>query len=54
VGTTKDPNRVNDDRRKEAVSRADMVMAAGKGQNTVAADHVGSETCAQTIARATK
>lgn len=50
----KDANRVNDDRKKDGLGNATNNMAAGKGMNTVAADHVGSETCAQTIARATK
>lgn len=50
----KDPNRVTDDRRKAAAMAASQAISAGKGINTVAADHVGSETCAQAIARATK
>jgi hypothetical protein len=50
----KDPNRVNDDRRKSSAVQAIFNLETGKGIHTVAADHVGSETCAQTIARATK
>lgn len=49
----KDPKRVADDRRQEAVHAAVNVLSAGKGRNTVAADHRAGETCAETIARAT-
>lgn len=48
----KDANRVNDDRKKAAIYGAEQALAAGKGANLVAGDHVGTETCAQTIARA--
>ena len=51
---TKDANRVADDLRKAAAIRAIFNLETGKGINAVAGDHVGSETCAQTIARATR
>ena len=50
----KDANRVDDDARKTAAQAAATNLAAGRGINCLAADHVGSETCAQTIAKATK
>lgn len=52
--STKDANRVADDRKKDAAIRAIFNLETGKGITAVAGDHVGSETCAQTIARATK